>query len=179
MRSIIQLIIIAASLSVTACQSAGSNTGQPTKTDSITIVKPVIVTEPVQYDTDDPAIWVNPLDPAASLVLGTDKETDGALYVFDLQGKIIRDKVIRGLKRPNNVDVEYGLMLKGKSTDIAVVTERLTHKLRIYSLPDMKAVDNGGIEVFAGESGLEYRSLMGPRLVRLVIRGVVVSPLLT
>lgn len=140
------------------CQSAGSNSTQAV-VDSI--IKPAIVTEPVQYDTDDPAIWINPQDSSASLVLGTDKETDGALYVFDLNGKIIRDKVIKGLQRPNNVDVEYGLMLHGKSTDIAVVTERFTHKLRIYSLPDMKAIDNGGIEVFAGDTAMDYRALMG------------------
>src|SRR5688572_18813327 len=133
MRSIIQFISISILISITACQSSGSNTTQQTTIDSI--IKPVIITEPVQYDTDDPAIWINPLDPSGSLILGTDKETDGALYVFNLQGKIIRDKVVKGLKRPNNVDVEYGLLLKGKSTDIAVVTERLTHKLRIYSLP--------------------------------------------
>lgn len=36
--------------------------------------------------------------------------------------------------------------------DIAVVTEREANKLRIFSLPDMKAIDNGGIEVFAGDS---------------------------
>src|SRR4051812_24499371 len=79
-----------------------------------TEVKPVIITEPVKYDTDDPAIWVNPADPAKSLVIGTDKNTDGALYVFDLNGKIIKNKVITGLKRPNNVDLAYGLILNGK-----------------------------------------------------------------
>lgn len=129
-------------------------------TDTIDI-KPVIVTEQVQFDTDDPAIWVNPADPAKSLIIGTDKNSDGALYVFDLEGKIIKDKVVKGLKRPNNVDLAYGLMLGGKPTDIAVTTERMTHKLRIFSLPDMKPVDNGGIDVFVGETGFEYRDLMG------------------
>ncbi|MGY3215239.1 phytase [Mucilaginibacter sp. HD30] len=124
-------------------------------------VKPAVITEPVKYDTDDPAIWVNPADPAKSLVIGTDKDEDGALYVFDLNGKIVQDKVVHGLKRPNNVDLAYGLMLNGKPTDIAITTERLTHKLRIFSLPDMKPVDKGGIPVFEGETGTEYRDLMG------------------
>ncbi|QXV67716.1 phytase [Mucilaginibacter sp. 21P] len=124
-------------------------------------VKPVVITEPVKYDTDDPAIWVNKAEPAKSLVIGTDKDADGALYVFDLQGKIIADKVVRGLKRPNNVDLAYGLMLNGKPTDIAITTERMTHKLRIFSVPDMKPVDNGGIEMFVGENGFEFRDLMG------------------
>lgn len=124
-------------------------------------VKPVVVTEPVQFDSDDPAIWLNPVNPEQSLIIGTDKNAEGALYVFGLDGKIIQSKVVKGLKRPNNVDIAYGLMLGGKPTDIAVTTERMTHKLRIFSLPDMKPVDQGGIPVFEGETGTEYRDLMG------------------
>ncbi|MFD2580907.1 phytase [Pedobacter vanadiisoli] len=126
-----------------------------------TVVKPLYVSDPVDFDTDDPAIWVNPDDPAHSLVVGTDKDSNGGLYVFDLKGKIIRSKTVKGLKRPNNVDIAYGLQLAGKKTDVAVTTERYTHKLRIFSLPDMKAIDNGGIPVFEGETGAEYRDLMG------------------
>ncbi|RYG06927.1 MAG: phytase, partial [Chitinophagaceae bacterium] len=126
-----------------------------------TAVKPLYVSDPVNFDTDDPAIWVNPTDPAKSLVIGTDKDTNGGLYVFDLKGKIISSKTVKGLQRPDNVDIAYGLMLGGKKTDIAVTTERYTHKLRIYSLPDMKPVDNGGIPVFEGETGAEFRDLMG------------------
>ncbi len=140
-------------LLLAACKTNSSNT-----TNSI---KPVIITEPVKYDTDDPAIWINKNDPSQSLVIGTDKDADGALYVFDLKGKIVANKVISGLKRPNNVDLAYGLLLQGKPTDIAITTERMTHKLRIFSLPDMKPVDRGGIEVFVGETGPEYRDLMG------------------
>ncbi|MBS7564949.1 phytase [Mucilaginibacter sp. Bleaf8] len=124
-------------------------------------IKPVIVTEPVQFDSDDPAIWVNPQNPAQSLVIGTDKNAEGGLYVFDLNGKIVPGKVVKGLKRPNNVDIAYGLNLNGKPTDIAITTERMTHKLRIFSLPDMQPIDNDGIDVFVGETGMEYRDLMG------------------
>jgi 3-phytase len=137
---------------------ASCNTGA---TADVAEIKPAIVTQPVKYDTDDPAIWINKADPAKSLVIGTDKDADGALYVYDLQGKIIENKVVRGLKRPNNVDLAYGLMLNGKPTDIAITTERMTHKLRIYSVPDMKPVDNGGIAMFVGETGEGYRDLMG------------------
>jgi len=149
-----QLVAIALCLGITSCGPAA--TAVVTEE-----VKPVVVTEPVQYDSDDPAIWVNPADPAKSLVIGTDKNADGALYVFDLNGKIIHDKVVSGLKRPNNVDLGYGLLLNGKPTDIAITTERMTHQLRIFSLPDMKPVDKGGIPVFEGETGEEYRDLMG------------------
>ena len=47
------------------------------------------------HDTDDPAIWINPADPAKSLIIGTDKDDDGAYYVYDLDGKIIEEKTVR------------------------------------------------------------------------------------
>src|SRR5690554_3065298 len=114
-------------------------------------VVPKVITEPVKHDTDDPAIWIHPKDPSKSLIIGTDKNKDGALYVYDLEGKIIEEKVVRGLQRPNNVDVAYGLIIDGQPVDIAVATERYTNKIRIFSLPDMQPIDNGGIEVFEGE----------------------------
>ncbi|MCZ4225428.1 phytase [Pedobacter rhodius] len=152
--TILNLAVIAILSLTIACNGAAQ------KADSAE-VKPLYVSEPVDFDTDDPAIWVNPVDPAQSLVIGTDKDTNGGLYVFDLKGKIIKSKTIRGLNRPDNVDIAYGLPLEGKKTDIAVTTERYTHKLRIYALPDMKPVDNGGIPVFVGETGEEFRDLMG------------------
>ena len=127
------------------------------------VISPVVTTEQVKWDTDDPAIWINPEDPSKSLIIGTDKDSDGALYVFDLNGKIIEEKTVRNLKRPNNVDIEYGLILNGKQVDIAVATERETNKIRIYSLPDMKEIDNGGIEVFAGE---KFQAPMGISLYK-------------
>jgi 3-phytase len=131
-----------------------------------TIIKPVVITDSVKHDTDDPAIWINPKNPSKSLIIGTDKNQDGALFVFDLQGKIQSEKVVRGLKRPNNVDIEYGLKIGGKKVDIAVTTERMNHQLRIYSLPDMKPIDNGGIPMFEGETGTEFRDLMGIALYK-------------
>ncbi len=116
------------------------------------VVEPRAVSEPVRHDSDDPA------DPAASLVLGTDKDADGALYVFDLQGRIVADKVVRGLARPNNVDVAYGVLVGGQRVDVAVVSERYAHRIRVYRLPDMAPLDGGGIPVFEGERA---RDVMG------------------
>ena len=160
-RSLILYIAPIALLLNASCNSRPSATVAAADSAKSAEVKPVIITDTVDYDTDDPAIWVNAADPAKSLVIGTDKDANGALYVFDLNGKIVKDKVVKGLKRPNNVDLAYGLMLNGKPTDIAITTERITHKLRIFSLPDMKPVDSGGIDVFVGETGNEYRDLMG------------------
>jgi len=134
---------IIAATSLSACaqqQTRNNNTSQLT---------PAVVTEQVKYDTDDPAIWINPADAAQSLVIGTDKDSDGGLYVFNLDGKIVNK--ILGLKRPNNVDIAYGIKLNGKSTDIAVTTERETGMIRIFSMPDLRPLDNGGIKVFDGD----------------------------
>jgi 3-phytase len=116
------------------------------------VVKPAIVTQASRNDTDDPAIWINKADPAKSLVLGTDKgDLTGGIYVYTLDGKIDSSRSVLNMKRPNNIDVEYGMNINGKPTDIAVCTERGRNMIRVFSLPDMKAIDNGGIEVFAGE----------------------------
>lgn len=124
------------------------------------VVRPVVVTQPVRYDTDDPAIWVNAKNPAQSLVIGTDKDSDGGLYVFDLQGKEVPGKTVHGLKRPNNVDLAYGLKLNGQPTDFALVTERETGLLRAFRLPDMQPLDHGNLAVFAGAPA-EQRMPMG------------------
>lgn len=127
------------------------------------VVQPVVVTDPVRYDTDDPAIWVNRANPAQSLVIGTDKDSDGGLYVFDLQGKEVPGKTIHGLKRPNNVDIGYGMMLGGQPTDFALVTERETGLLRAFRLPDMQPLDHGNLAVFEGDAAGE-RMPMGVAL---------------
>ncbi|WBL43707.1 phytase [Algoriphagus halophytocola] len=127
-------------------------------------VEPLYVTDSVIYDTDDPAIWVNPDDASKSLIIGTDKNEDGALYVFDLKGNAVDSLIVRNIQRPNNVDVGYGLDLGDRSVDFAVTGERMTSKLRFYSLPDMQEINPGGIEVYEGETGPEYKDLMGVAL---------------
>lgn len=69
---------------------------------------------------DDPAIWRNAANPAASLIVGTDKKA--GLYVYGLDGKV-RDFIAAGLL--NNVDlreVAPGRIVVGASdrTDGAV-----------------------------------------------------------
>ncbi|CAM2868377.1 3-phytase [Chryseobacterium flavum] len=111
-------------------------------------LRPAVITETVAHDTDDPAIWINPDNPAQSIIIGTDKDSDGGLYAFNLSGKILHK--VTGLKRPNNVDIEYGFILNGKKTDIAAVTERETNKVKLYALPELKEI--GEFSVFDGET---------------------------
>jgi 3-phytase len=146
--SIIAFLLL--SLSFTACKDDKLAPVAPNA------VKPTAVTEALPHDTDDPAIWINPIEYSQSIIIGTDKDTDGALYAFDLNGKILKKSIV--LKRPNNVDIAYGLLIDGKKVDIAVTTERETNKIRIFSLPNLEPIDNGGIPVFEGE---ELRDPMG------------------
>jgi 3-phytase len=118
---------------------------------------PVVVTEKTPVDSDDPAIWINPQDLAQSLILGTDK--GGSIIVFDLDGKIIPEKNVTGMGRMNNIDVAYGFPLGGETVDLALATDRNEEKIRIFRLPDMTAVDNGGIPTFVGET--DDRRAMG------------------
>ncbi|WP_025763289.1 phytase [Dyadobacter tibetensis] len=152
MRQFFFLLFASSTVIWTSCRSGQSEGVATGSTDSMAVIQPVIISDSVRFDTDDPAIWINTSDTAQSLVLGTDKNEDGAVYVFDLEGKVQESKVVRGLKRPNNIDVAYGLNLGGHKTDIAVVTEREANKIRVFSLPEMKAIDNGGISVFDGET---------------------------
>ncbi|MGH9722482.1 MAG: phytase [Bryobacteraceae bacterium] len=118
-------------------------------------VRPAIATAQVGNDPDDPAIWVHPKDPSRSLIIGTNKVAapNGALVAFGLDGKI--RQTIAGLDRPNNVDVEYGLMLGGRSTDIAVATERLKRRIVIYRIDAQSGMltEAGAVPVFSGETG--------------------------
>jgi 3-phytase len=122
-------------------------------------ITPVFVTDTTDHDTDDPAIWINKNDKLKSLVIGTDKDEDGGLYAYDLRGKIVNK--VPHLQRPNNVDVLYGVKIGDTLVDVAIVSERFTHKIRIFRLPDLVALDNGGIPAFEGETGEEFRDLMG------------------
>ncbi|WP_316734606.1 phytase [Pedobacter aquatilis] len=144
MNRITHIFLLVAIACLTAC-----NTKLISKHKGPDVLSPSIITEKVGHDSDDPAIWINPADASKSLIIGTDKDKDGGLYAFDLNGKVV--KRVDNIQRPNNVDIAYGFMLNGKKVDIAITTERETNKLRIFTLPDLIAVDNGGLEVFVGE----------------------------
>lgn len=119
-------------------------------------LKATITTQPTPNDTDDPAIWIHPTDPSKSLIIGTDKEANGGLYAYNLEGKIVNS--FKNMGRPNNVDIAYDINMNGTKTAIAVTTEREKNRIRIFSLPNLKPIDNGGIPVFVGE---ENRDPMG------------------
>jgi 3-phytase len=114
---------------------------------------PLVTTDTVIGDSDDPAIWINKMNLDSSLVLGTDKhKKNGGVYVFHLNGKIDSSRSKLGLKRVNNVDVAYQFLFKGNKIDIAVATERDEQSIRVFSLPSMEIIDGGGVKVFEDDS---------------------------
>ena len=137
------------------------------KESRLPIIPPEVISEKTQYDTDDPAIWINAENTGQSIVFGTDKATDGAIYAFDLQGRVLEDMTIRNIRRPNNVDVEYGLKLNDSVfTDILVFTERERQQVRVFSVPEMKPLDGGGLSVFEDEANQAMRLPMGVALFK-------------
>lgn len=128
---------------------------------------PAVTTDAVTDDADDPGVWVHPTDPAQSLILGTNKVAapGGALVAFGLDGRT--RQTVAGLDRPNNVDVEYGVSVGGRTIDIAVVTERLQHRLRVFEIEPSsgRLVEHAQVPVFAGEAG-ERAEPMGVALYK-------------
>ncbi len=130
-------------------------------------IPPDVITEKTPNDTDDPAIWINPNNPAESIVFGTDKETNGGIYAFDLEGRILPEKSITNLQRPNNVDIEYGFPLNDSTTvDILAFTERERQQIRVFAVPEMKPLDGGGFPVFEDATGAEHNLPMGIALYK-------------
>ena len=152
-----QIILTIASIVIISCKTGSK----------LPPIYPDIITEQTINDTDDPAIWVNPKDASKSIVFGTDKKTNGAIYAFDLDGKIIEEKTIRNIKRPNNVDLAYAFNLNDSTkVDVIAFTEREKQQIRLFSVPDMVPLDNGGFKVFTDTTEPEFNLPMGIALYK-------------
>ena len=106
-------------------------------------------------DADDPAFWIDPADPAKSLVLAAVK--NGGIRVFDLAGKTIQAidplETEAGKGRINNIDVAYGFKLAdGTAIDIAVASDRGLDVIRVFR-----------IDPAAAHPLTEITDLTGPR----------------
>lgn len=77
---------------------------------------------------DDPAIWVNPADPAASLVLGTDKQR--GLGVYNLQGEELQ---FLESGRLNNVDLRQGWEAEGVEA-LAAASNRTDNSVVLFGI---------------------------------------------
>jgi 3-phytase len=68
---------------------------------------------------DDPAIWRNPADPPASLVIGTDKKA--GIHVYGLDGA---RRSFTPSPRLNNVDLRDGVTVAGKRAVLVAASDR-------------------------------------------------------
>ena len=96
------------------------------------VVYALLETTPVPSDddaADDPAIWLHPADPAASLILGTDKRS--GLAVYDLTGQEVQF-LRRG--RLNNVDLRGGIALDGEFRTLAAASNRSNDAIDIFTI---------------------------------------------
>jgi len=89
-------------------------------------------TEPVVSESgadaaDDPAIWVNPKNPAKSLILGTNKKA--GVYVYDLKGKT-RQFIASG--RINNIDLRDGFVYNGRTVALVAGSNRSNNSVSLY-----------------------------------------------
>jgi 3-phytase len=114
-------------------------------------------TDPVGTATgdaaDDPAIWRNAADPAASLIVGTDKKA--GLYVYGLDGKV-RHFLNAGLV--NNVDLREGVTFPDGQGILVVASDRndlLRAKLTLFRLDPVSA-KLAPIGTFAAGAGEAY-----------------------
>ena len=96
---------------------------------------PTEETDPVHHDgdaADDPAIWVNPDDPAKSAIVATDKL--GGLLVYDVTGKELQYLKTGDM---NNVDVRPtsgSIMLGGLPVVLVVAGNRTDNTIGVYAL---------------------------------------------
>ena len=99
-------------------------------TESIPRVVASYETEPVLDGgdaADDPAIWINAVNPSSSLVLGTNKQR--GLDVYDLEGNRVQSLETGRL---NNVDVRQRVEWNQTLRDIAVATNRTNKTLDLF-----------------------------------------------
>lgn len=105
---------------VAACTTVPSITGDPAVTVTARAETPPVGTAR-EDAADDPAIWRNPANPAASLIVGTDKK--GGLYVYDLKGAQKHFIPAPGLNNVDLIDIAGGRLLVAASdrSDLARV----------------------------------------------------------
>jgi 3-phytase len=99
-------------------------------------------------NADDPAIWVNPSDPAGSLIIGTDKATSGGLHVYGLDGK---ERQFVKLGDTDNVDLRPGFSQGGNTFDLVGASNRTRNTIELFSIsptrPTLEPVGSIPIEV--------------------------------
>jgi 3-phytase len=109
-----------------------------------------VETEPVSNAddaADDPAIWINPADPSASLLICSNKQS--GIVVYNLNGKTIGSYDVGKI---NNIDVRQGVWLNDSvQVDIAAGSNRTGNIITIMQiLPGGKLEDISARRIQSG-----------------------------
>jgi len=119
-----------AALLLAGCGAARDDPGPRTDPPGLVEVPADAETQPTQHSgdsADDPAVWVNPEDPAESMVIGNDKL--GALETYDLDGRLVQ-RIESSTKFWGNVDIRHDVLLATGPVDVV-------------------AAANGGVRLYA------------------------------
>ncbi|MEL6360778.1 MAG: phytase [Pseudomonadota bacterium] len=104
----------------------------------VTAARETAEVESVGDAADDPAIWINEANPAASRILGTDKQS--GLHVYDLGGESVQ---FLPTGKVNNVDLRQGVALGANGSDqigtpwagdVAVASNRSDNTVAVYDI---------------------------------------------
>lgn len=152
-----------------ACATVPVITGDPAVNVTARAETPPVGT-PREDAADDPAIWLNSANPAASLVVGTDKK--GGLYVYDLKGAQKHFIPAPGLNNVDLIDLPGGRVLVAASDrsdltkvqlflallDTATGTLKPAGKIVVgpgegYGICMIKPAGAGGIIAFSAPKG--------------------------
>jgi len=116
-------------LVLTACGQEDKTARPSPKAPSVAVVA-TIETQPMQDSgdaADDPAIWVDHLNPANSVIIGTNKDRGLAIYALDGKELSFRED-----GKMNNVDIRQGVTLGDRTLDVVVATNRTNQTLALY-----------------------------------------------
>jgi len=124
------MAITAIGVMLAGCDDTKEKTNKAPPKDLAEIVVATVETMPMadaDDAADDPAIWINPADPAASVIIGTNKKRGLAVYALD--GKELS---FRADGRMNNVDIRQNVLLGGQTFDVVVASNRTTNTIDVY-----------------------------------------------
>lgn len=102
-------------------------------------VTPAVETHAVHAQTeedaaDDPAFWINPADPALSLIIGSNKR--GGIATYDLTGSELDYYPVGNI---NNIDVVYGFTVGDKRLDLVGGSNRSDQSIDLFKIdPDTR-----------------------------------------
>ena len=129
--------------------------------------------ERIGTDADDPAIWIPNTAGGSFFVLGTNKASaaeGGAIVLLDEAGSL--RLTIDKIDRPNNIHVLHNIRTNRGRCDIAIATERLSSRLRIWELTHNGSTP-AGKELILSDTGTLFRGETGDAAAPMGVTGLV------